>query len=66
MGNEEKILQHLLKDLLERERTLSESLCSGGVRDHAEYRGLCGQIQGLVYAQSLITDLVRRLEKFDE
>ncbi len=66
MGNEEKILQHILEQLQDRERTLSDSLCSGGMPDFAEYKNLCGQIQGLVFAQYLIKDLVRKLEKFDE
>jgi hypothetical protein len=66
MGNEEKILQHLLKEMKEREQSLSGSICDGGAKDYAEYRYLCGQIQGLGFAQMTITDLVRRLEKFDE
>jgi len=66
MNNEEKLLQHLLDQILERERTLSESLCSGGISDFPEYKNLCGQIQGLVFAQYLIKDLVRKLESFDE
>lgn len=66
MGNEEKILQHILKELQERGQTLSNAICVGSARDHAEYKGLCGQIQGLVFAQELVKDLVRRLENFDE
>jgi len=66
MGNEEKILQHLLKEMKEREQSLSGSICDGAAKDYAEYRYLCGQIQGLGFAQMTITDLVRRLEKFDE
>lgn len=66
MNNEEKILQHLLKELQERGETLSDAICIGSARDHAEYKGLCGQIQGLVFAQELIKDLVRKLENFDE
>ena len=66
MGNEEKILQHLLKEMKEREISLSGSICDGAAKDYAEYRYLCGQIQGLGFAQMTISDLVRRLEKFDE
>lgn len=66
MNNEEKILQHLLDQLEDRERALSESLCAGKVVDFLEYKSLCGQIQGLVFARYLIRDLVRKLEKFDE
>ena len=66
MGNEEKILQHLLKQIKERGDDLSKSICDGAAKDHAEYRYLCGQIQGLMFAQMITTDLVRKLEKFDE
>jgi len=66
MGNEEKILQYLLKEIKERERTLSEHLGNGAAKDYAEYRDLCGQVQGLLFAQSLITDLVRNMESFED
>jgi len=66
MGNEEKILQYLLKELKEREQSFSSSICDGAAKDYAEYKYLCGQIQGLAFAQLTITDLVRKLEKFDE
>lgn len=66
MGNEEKILQHLLKELKERATFLSGSICDGAAKDYADYKYLCGQIQGLEFAQITITDLVRKLEKFDE
>jgi hypothetical protein len=64
--NEEKILQHLLRELTERERTLSDNLGTGTAKDYAEYKELCGHIQGLVYAQFLIKDLVRKMENFED
>lgn len=64
--NEEKILQHLLKELKERERNLSESLGNGIAKDYAEYKELCGQVQGLLFAQFLIKDLVRKMENFED
>ena len=66
MGNEEKVLQHLLKEMKEREISISGSICDGGAKDYAEYRYLCGQIQGLGFAQMIISDLVRKLENDDE
>jgi hypothetical protein len=66
MSNEEKILQHLLKEFQERGESLSKTICDGAAKDYAEYRYLCGQIQGLMFAQITITDLVRKLESFDE
>jgi hypothetical protein len=64
--NEEKILQHLLRELKERERTLSENLSDGSAKDYAEYKELCGQVQGLLFAQFLIKDLVRKMESFED
>lgn len=66
MGNEEKILQHLLQQLREREQSLSEHLGNGAAKDYADYRDMCGQIQGLLFAQRQITDLVRKLESFED
>jgi len=41
------------------------SLCDGAAKDYAEYRALCGVIQGLRSAQLEIKDLARKM-KVDE
>ena len=43
----------------------SNSLCDGAAKDYAEYRALCGVIQGLRSAQLEIKDLARKM-KVDE
>lgn len=63
---EEKILKHLLTELREKERSLSMSLGDGGASDFPAYRDMCGQIRGLLYAQNLITDLLRKMEQLDD
>ena len=61
-----KLLNHLISELKERERSLLQSLGDGAATDYAAYREVCGNIRGLLFAQSLIADLARKLEKFNE
>jgi hypothetical protein len=61
-----KLLNHLISELKERERSLLQSLGDGAATDFAAYREVCGNIRGLLFAQSLIADLARKLEKFNE
>ena len=59
-------LHHLLKEIA-KERVMKEVACSGGnLKDFAEYKNLCGVIQGLSLAESIIKDLVQKLEHDDE
>jgi hypothetical protein len=61
-----KVLNHLISELKERERSLLQSLGDGAATDYAAYREVCGNIRGLLFAQSLVADLARKLEKFNE
>jgi hypothetical protein len=64
--NEIQILNHLLKKMAD-ERVMREVACSGGTaKDFAEYKNLCGVIQGLSLAESIVKDLVHKLEHDDE
>jgi len=65
MANERMILDHLFNKLKEREREVSESIAEGGCKDFAEYRNLCGVIQGLRRARIEVQDLVQRYEEFE-
>jgi hypothetical protein len=58
--------EYITKQLRERSEIVSERLGTGGAKDYAEYRELCGQIQGLLYAQSVISDLVRKMESNED
>ena len=40
-----------------------EKLCTGGVKDYAEYRELVGVIRGLDHANYNLQDLKTRLER---
>jgi hypothetical protein len=63
---EDQVFKYLLTDLQEKEKNLLESLGGGAASDYPAYREMCGQIRGLLYAQSLITDLVRKLERYED
>jgi hypothetical protein len=41
-------------------------LATGRANDYAEYRHVCGVIRGLTHAESIVKDLVQKLEKADE
>ena len=64
--NETQLLHHLVKEIA-KERISREAACSGGnLKDFAEYKNLCGVIQGLSLAESIVKDLVQKLEHDDE
>jgi hypothetical protein len=63
---EEKILKIILQELKEREQSLALSLGDGVASDYAAYQNMCGQIKGLLFAQSIASDLLRKMEKFND
>ena len=65
MTQERHMLDHLYNKLTERERDTAGSLIDGSCKDFAEYRHLCGVIQGLRRAKMEVADLVQRYEEFD-
>lgn len=62
----EKTLEILLKECREKRAQLAEAISSGSAKDYAEYRALCGEIRGLLIAESYMTDLARNLENQDD
>ena len=65
MTHERQMLDHLFTRLKEREREVSEAMAEGSAKDFAEYRNLCGVIQGLRRARLEVQDLVQRYEEFE-
>ena len=65
MSQERMMLDHLFNKLKEREREVADSLAEGGCKDFAEYKNLCGVIQGLRRARMEVQDLVQRYEEFE-
>ena len=62
----EKILDHLLKQVGEKVGALEESLGTGVAKDYAEYQRMCGEITGLLTARLYMTDLKKNLENSNE
>ena len=56
----------VLKEIEEKQRYLADALASGAAKDFAEYKFMCGEIRGLSFAHSYITDLVRRMEQNED
>ena len=50
----------------EQQQVQENHLISGGAKDFAEYRHVCGVIRGLTHAETILQDLVQRLETLDE
>ena len=65
MTQERAMLEHLVNKLKEREREVGEAMNEGNCKDFAEYRNLCGVIQGLRRARMEVQDLVQRYEEFE-
>jgi hypothetical protein len=41
-------------------------LSTGRAGDFSEYRHICGIIRGLSHAETIVNDLVQRMEKFED
>jgi len=59
-------LELLMEQIEQRRIQIIESLGDGGPKDYAEYRFTVGMVRGLLTAQSLIADLAKKLEQYDE
>jgi len=62
----EKTLEILLKECREKRAQLAEAISSGSAKDYAEYRALCGEIRGLLTAETYVLDLAKKLESSDD
>lgn len=65
MAHERQMLDHLFNKLKDREKELSLALSDSVAKDFAEYKHLCGVIQGLRQAKLEVQDLVQRYEEFE-
>ena len=56
-----------LRDKIEEERkSVIESLGDGSAKDYAEYQKAVGKVQGLLIAVSIVNDLAKNLEEFND
>jgi hypothetical protein len=61
-----RVLSYLAKEIEQLRTDQVVFLASGRANDFAEYRHVCGVIRGLTHAETIVKDLVQKLEKDDE
>lgn len=59
-------LEYLMSQIEERRKQIIESLGDGVAKSYDEYRYTAGMVRGLLTAQSLIADLAKTMENFDD
>jgi hypothetical protein len=59
-------LELLMEQIEERRKAIIESLGDGAAKDFGAYQQAVGMVRGLLTAQSLISDLAKKMENFDE
>ena len=64
--NPDKLLTYVVTEIQKLREDQAVFLNGGGAKDFADYRHVCGIIRGLTHAESIVRDLVQRLEKIDE
>jgi hypothetical protein len=62
----DRTLEVLLKQYRDKRNQVAEAISSGSAKDYAEYRALCGEVRGLLTAESYLTDLAKNLETSDD
>ena len=60
------ILKYLSDKLREEQRIMSEDMAMGKAKDFGDYKYACGIIRGLSHAESILNDLVQRMEKSED
>ena len=61
-----RVLSYLAKEIEQLRTDQAIFIASGRANDFAEYRHVCGVIRGLTHAETIVKDLVQKLEKDDE
>ena len=62
----DQTLSVLAKHYQDKRNQIIDALSRGAARDYAEYRALCGEVRGLLIAESYVQDLAKNLESADE
>lgn len=55
-------LQLIVKELDEKYNLAVQKLTSGSIKDHAEYRFVCGSISSLISVKDFVNQLEQRIE----
>ena len=59
-------LEYLIKQIEEQRKAIIESLGDGAAKDFGAYQQSVGMVRGLLTAQSLIADLAKKMENYNE
>ena len=62
----DQTLELLLSQIDDRRRTVLLSLGDGAAKDFASYQNMVGFIRGLSTVESIIRDLAKRMETYDD
>ena len=63
---DDKLLNHIVSEYDKLRHDQVTFLAGGGAKTFDEYRHVCGVIRGLTYAESIVKDLVQRMEITDD
>lgn len=61
-----KVASYLLREIDKFKESQNTHLLGGGAKTFDEYRHVCGIIRGLSHAETIVKDLVQRMEQSDE
>ena len=64
--NDYKLLAHIAKEINKLKEEQAFHLANGRAADIEEYRSICGVIRGLSLAETVLNDLVQKMEKSDD
>lgn len=60
------MLAYIAKEIDKLRSDQETHLNGGGAKSFDEYRHVCGVIRGLTHAETIVKDLVQRMEQSDE
>jgi hypothetical protein len=61
-----RVLAYLVTEIDKLRANQNSFLSGGGAKTFDEYRHVCGVIRGLTHAETIVKDLVQRMEQSDE
>jgi selenophosphate synthetase-related protein len=62
----EQTLELLLSRIADRRKTIEVAIVDGASKDYSQYQHSVGLIQGLATAESIIKDLAKTMETYDD
>jgi len=62
----DKYLRLITKQIDDKVELLREAIGNGSARDYAEYKGMVGEVKGLLTVRLNVTDLLDKLEESDD